>query len=223
MIATILELQKQSYFRLKIHRPIPHFFTYFGEMENAVSGCKSLLDVGCGTDSPVQAFSDKIMCYGVDAHLPSIKESKKNKIHKKYYKVNALNLLKRFKAKSFDCVLACEIIEHMAKKDGLRFIKILETVARKKVVIMTPNGFVPQTGYGNNPWQEHKSGWTSTEMKKRGYKVTGLRGWKKFRGEMSYLKYRPRILFYLLSAITQLFVRNNPKLAFQILCVKTLQ
>jgi len=220
MIASILELQKQSYFRLKIHRFLPHIFTYFGEMENAVSGCKTLLDVGCGTDSPLQAFSDKIDCYGVDAHLPSIKESRKKKIHKKYYNVKALGLLKHFKPKSFDCVLACEIIEHMSKKDGLKFIKILENLARTKVVIMTPNGFVPQTGYDNNPWQIHKSGWSYYEMKKRGYKVKGLRGLKSLRGEMSELKHRPKIFFSLVSTVTQLFVRNNPRNAFQILCVK---
>lgn len=87
---------------------------------------------------------------------------------------------------------------------------------------MTPNGFVPQKAYNNNPWQEHKSGWTSQEMIKRGYKVVGLRGLKYLRGEMSYLKYRPKLLFLLLSNLSQYFVRNKPEYAFQILCIKNL-
>lgn len=187
-----------------------------------MAGCESLLDVGCGADSPIQAFSDKLQCVGVDAYKPSIEISKKKGIHKRYYISNALNLLERFKPKSFDCVFACEIIEHMPKKQGIELIRILEAIAKKKVVIMTPNGFVPQKAYNNNPWQEHKSGWTSQEMIKRGYKVVGLRGLKYLRGEMSYLKYRPKLLFLLLSNLSQYFVRNKPEYAFQILCIKNL-
>jgi len=96
----------------------------------------------------------------------------------------------------------------------------MEKLAKNKIVIITPNGFVPQKAYGGNPWQKHKSGWTSKEMRKRGFKVVGLRGWKGFRGELSYLKYNPKILFYILSTITQFFVRNNPDYAFQIICTK---
>lgn len=222
MINKIFELQEYLFNKIRIHRYIPFFPTYYGELEKSVSGSKSLLDIGCGTQSPIQAFSDKVICTGVDAHAPSIKISKNKGIHKKYVLSTAKNLLTKFKKKSFDCVFACEIIEHMTKKEGKELIKIMEKLARKKIVIITPNGFVPQKPYGGNPWQEHKSGWGSKEMKKMGFKVVGLRGWKGFRGEMSYLKYKPKLLFYILSTITQFFVRNNSDLAFQILCIKEL-
>lgn len=223
MLSKLLKLQGTLFTKYKLHRYIPFFPTFYGEIENSVKGSETLLDIGCGTDSPVQAFSDKIECTGVDVHLPSIRISKKKGIHSKYVHSAALDLLKKFKRKSFDCVFACEIIEHMEKEDGYRLIKMMEKLARKKIVIVTPNGFVPQKPYGGNKWQEHKSGWTSREMKRMGFKVVGLRGWKGFRGELSYLKYEPKILFYILSTITQYFVRNNSDLAFQILCVKNIK
>lgn len=220
MLNKIFELQSTLFNKYKLHRYIPFLPTYYGELERSVKGCKTLLDIGCGADSPVQGFSDKVECTGVDVHRPSIRISKQKGIHAKYIHSSALDLLKKFKIKSFDCVFACEIIEHMEKKDGYKLIKIMEKLAKKKIVIITPNGFVPQKPYGGNKWQEHKSGWTSREMKRRGFEVIGLRGWKGFRGELSYLKYKPKILFYILSTITQFFVRNHSDLAFQILCVK---
>lgn len=223
MINILIKIQIFLFTKLRIHRYIPFLPTYYGEIEKSVSGCETLLDIGCGTDSPVRAFSDRVICTGVDVYKPSLDISKKKGIHAKYVLSSALDLDKKFKEKSFDCVFACEIIEHMTKHDGRRLIKIMERLARKKIVIITPNGFVPQKPYNGNPWQEHKSGWTSEEMKQRGFDVVGLRGWKGFRGEMSYLKYRPKILFYLLSTITQFFVRNIPSFAFQILCIKRIK
>ena len=98
---------------------------------------------------------------------------------------------------------------------------MMEKIAKNKVIIMTPNGFLPQGIYYNNPWQVHKSGWTVKEMKKRGYKVIGINGWKPLRGECARLRFWPKYFWLRISEITQFFVRNKPEKAFQILCVKT--
>lgn len=191
-------------------------------LESLVSGCKSLLDVGCGSSSSIKFFSKKLYCVGIDAFQPSIEKSKKEKIHNRYYKMNILDIGKKFKTNSFDCVLASNIIEHLTKKDGLRFLKMIEDIAKKKVIVYTPNGFVPQEKYENNVWQIHKSGWNPDEMRKMGYKVTGFLGWKPLRKEYSIIRFWPRFVWNIISDITQFFVKNSPKKAWQLLCVKEL-
>jgi hypothetical protein len=97
---------------------------------------------------------------------------------------------------------------------------MMESIAKKRVLIFTPNGFVAQREYDNNPWQVHKSGWTAEEMKQRGYDVIGINGAKSLRGEFALSKIKPRFLGFIISRITQMFVRNKPEKAFQILCIK---
>ena len=192
------------------------------ELKNAIGDSRSLLDVGCGESSPIRSFSKQIYCVGVDAHKLSIEKSKKQGIHNQYFCMDILNLNKRFKEKSFDCVLASDVIEHFEKEEGLKLIKAMEKIAKRKVIIFTPNGFLPQQEYGGNRLQEHKSGWTVIEMEKLGYKVIGINGWKALRDKLSLLKYRPYYFWLIVSDITQLFTRNHPSYAFQLLCVKNI-
>ena len=144
------------------------FHNYQTELEHAVGNCKTLLDVGCGEDSPVKSFSNNLYCVGVDAFKPSIEKSKKKNIHNQYYQMDVLDIGKNFQKDSFDCVLASDLIEHLTKKDGLNLLEMMEKIAKKKVIIFTPNGFLSQGEVNNNPWQIHKSGWDVKEMEKKG-------------------------------------------------------
>ncbi len=203
----------------KIYKLI--FDDYQTELEKAVADCETLLDVGCGSNSPIRAFSAKLYCVGVDAFAPSIEKSKALNIHNEYKQTDILNIDKVFEPESFDCVLASDVIEHLDKEDGYKLMEKMEKIAKKKVIIFTPNGFLPQGEYDDNPWQVHKSGWEVDEMRQQGYKVIGINGWKPLRGEYAALKYRPHFFWTLVSELTQFYVRNRPQKAFQILCVKT--
>lgn len=202
----------------KIYQKI--FSNYEQELKKVVGTSKTILDVGCGEDSPIKYLSSHTYKVGVDVHKPSIQKSKKKGIHDKYYYLNILDLEKKFTPNSFDCVVALDVIEHLSKKDGNKLLKILEKIAIKKIIIFTPNGFLPQGNTNNNPWQIHKSGWKVKEMEKKGYQVIGINGWKSLRKEYAHIKYRPRILWRLFSDVTQFFVKNKPQKAFQLLCIK---
>lgn len=80
-----------------------------------------------------------------------------------------------FTAKSFDLVIAIDIIEHLEKGEAITMIKKCESIARKAVILETPEGFIPQnldiTGYEGHEYQTHKSGWTKEELEKLGYDV----------------------------------------------------
>ena len=81
------------------------FRDYPVELEMAVGDCKTLLDVGCGSDSPIKQFSGRLHSVGVDTFRPSVEKSRKEKVHDRYYVMDVLKIGKLFKAGSFDCVL----------------------------------------------------------------------------------------------------------------------
>lgn len=116
-------------------------------------------------------------------------------------------------------MLASDVIEHVDQEAGEQLIRSMERIARSKVVIFTPNGFLPQRPYESNPFQEHLSGWTADEMRSRGYRVAGINGWRPLRGERGRAR-RPAWLMGRLAYLTQPLVFAPHRLAFQILCVK---
>ncbi|MFX1387170.1 MAG: oligosaccharide flippase family protein, partial [Promethearchaeota archaeon] len=214
----VKKILKNLYNRL--YNKFPLKFDYNSELERAITGCKSILDVGCGSDSPIKQFSKKLYCVGVDMYEPWLDKAKKLKIHNEYYKMNVLKIDEKFEENSFDCVIALDLIEHLTKKEGIVLLEKMKKIAKKRVIIFTPNEFVSQRVIDDNPWEIHKSGWNVKEMKQRGYNVIGINGYKAILGEYGQIKYRPRFFWFIISKISQLFVRNYPKKAFQLLCIK---
>ena len=129
--------------------------------------------------------------------------------------------LEKFESDTFDCVILLDVVEHLKKDEGLRLLDNVERIARKKIFVVTPNGFLPSGAFDNNPWQIHRSGWTVEEMRNRGYKVLGVHGLKALRGEKAILKFNPKPIWELISMLTQYIVRNHPEFAFEILCIKS--
>jgi Methyltransferase domain len=192
-------------------------------LEKVVNGCDTVLDVGCGAQSPLRHLTHRPkVLLGVDSCGPVIKRSEKAGIHDTYWQIPALDVDKYFDCQSLDCVVALDLIEHLTKEDGSRLLASMERIARKRVVVFTPNGFLPQAPYEGNPSQEHLSGWSVDEMRARGYEVTGVNGWKPLRGQHADGRFRPRKLWRAVSILTRPLVVNHPGQAFQILCVKNL-
>lgn len=187
------------------------------------SDCKTLLDVGCGSSLPLSLCTglNLTSSMGVDGYEGSISASREKGIHTDYKLMNILDLNQFFKPDSYDCVLLSDVIEHLEKPEGFRLLDTLEQIAKKKVIIFTPNGFLPQEA-DDNPFQKHISGWTVSEFEKRGYAVTGVHGFKPLRTSYNHIKHRPAKVWERISLLTQAVCEHRPEHAFQILCVKTL-
>jgi SAM-dependent methyltransferase len=183
-----------------------------------LEGCESFLELGCGRGSPVKHFSKEFRSAGVDIFKPYIEESRRQGIHNEYFCMDVRKL--KFKPKSFDAVLALDLIEHLTKKEGEKLLKDMEKIAKKRVIVFTPNGFLKQEAYEGDEYQTHKSGWTVSEMKDRGYRVVGVNGVKFLRKEKAELVYPPKYLWWFISDITQLFTYHFPEYAFQLFCAK---
>ncbi len=196
------------------------FASYEKELLKALAGCASVLDVGCGSHSPVGPMRGKAKLTGIDAHAPSIEQSRSLGIHDEYHVHDVLKARDLFAPESFDSVVALDLIEHLEKEDGLLLLEQMERMARRKIIVFTPNGFLPQGEYDNNPLQVHRSGWSVTEMNARGYDAIGINGWRPLRGEFGLVKWWPAWFWVIISDLSQLIVRNHPEKAFQILCIK---
>lgn len=186
--------------------------------------CRSLLDLGCGRSSPVGQISSRIeRCVGVDAFEPYLQQSVAAGIHTDYRCTDVMRIDEHFPPGSFDCVVALDLIEHLPKASGMELLHRMETIAARKVIVFTPNGFVPQAPYDDNPFQEHLSGWEVDELSARGYRILGLHGWRPLRGELGVARWKPRRLWELVALWTQPLVRQHPTSAFHLLCIKDIQ
>lgn len=199
-------------------------------LQKELKDCSSVLDLGCGPSSPIKRCRNIKYSVGVEPFLPYLNKSKKQKIHNKYIAKNVEKIA--FPKKSFDAVIMIEVIEHLPKRSGLLILKKAEKWAKKKVIISCPNGFLKQKELDNNPMQKHLSGWDSQIMNSKGYECHGLAGikWLRHSNEdhamgddlTSSIKFQPKLIWFIVSTISQIFMYYIPKLSFEIFCVKRL-
>lgn len=191
------------------------------QVQTAIGSCSSILDVGCGKNSPLR-FIPKAHLVGVDGFAPAIEEARQRGTHDELLLGDVQKLTGLFDSKQFDACIALDVIEHLPKEEGWRMLESMEKLARKRVVIFTPNGFVPQHSKDGD-LQEHLSGWTAEDLRPHGYEVFGMCGPKSLRGEYHIIKYKPRAFWALVSlAADYAYSRGHPESAAAILAVKKL-
>jgi SAM-dependent methyltransferase len=186
-------------------------------VEQELKGYESVLDLGCGGNSPLQACKVPYLV-GVDVFTPYLEESSKKAIHSEYIKADVRTV--EFQNKSFDGVFAIEILEHLTKDEGSELLEKMSLWARKKVIITTPNGYILQEKFDDNPYQVHKSGWTVSELQRCGFKVHGMNSWKFLRGSRGIVKLKPAVFWEAFSILMQPIAYYCPRWAFQLLAVK---
>lgn len=195
-------------------------YPYYAMIAWGLRDMGSVLDVGCGSNSPLAKVKKHFYSVGVDVHKPSIDESRKNKIHDEYKVGNVLDIDKLFKAKQFDAVIALDLIEHLPKQKGRELLNKMIKLAKKKIVLLTPNGFIQQIPYDGNEFQKHLSGWDVDDFTKMRFRVYGMRGLKCLRGEYATIKWKPWFFWALVSTISETLVFFIPRLANQLFVVK---
>ncbi len=217
------------FYRFKALGAIFHTLDYC--LQRELKDCESVLDLGCGPSSPLQYCRNIKYSIGVEVFTPYLEESKKRNIHTKYIdkKIEEID----FAENSFDAVMMIEVLEHLPENLGYEVLKKAEKWAKKKVIISSPNGFVPQKEVDNNLWQKHLSGWDYKKLKNLGFKVNGLAGLKCLRREvknnikennlMNSIRFWPKPFWFIVAALSQLATFFIPQLAFGLFAVKKLK
>lgn len=181
----------------------------------------SLLDAACG-DGQFMAMINKKHTYnvtGADLFSPYLKKAKATGVYSQLVKADLRKL--PFKSKSFDVVLCSQAIEHLTKKEGFALMKSLTTLAKKRVLIITPAGEMPQDAYDGNIYQKHKSQWYAEDFMPHGFNVEG-QGLKILYGTGNAVK-RWGFISYFFSLISLLFgplLALKPNLGVYLFCWK---
>ena len=188
-------------------------------IKKELAGCETVLDLGCGwgSNSPLEGMPLSYTL-GVDIFEPYLKECRLKQLHSDYIRADIREV--EFKDSSFDAVLMLEVLEHFNKEEGRRLLDKCARWARRKVIISTPNGYIRLDEFDDNPFQKHISGWSLEELRHLGFSITGLLGWKKLRGTRALPRYRPALLWEVISDLTQTVTYHYPGLASRLLAVK---
>ena len=198
---------------------------FFNLLKKKFKNVQTVLELGAGKDSYINFKDRGYRITALDLHKASIEISKKHNNFDEYILGDAREVRDIFKNKSFDVVTAFDLIEHFEKNEGYQLLEDMVKVAGERVIVFTPNGFVPQSAFDDNPFQEHKSGWTYQDMKKLGFIVYGVNGYKKLRGMYAVPKMKPREFGNFISNLSQIFlnITGLKKYSFAILCVKNVK
>jgi hypothetical protein len=194
---------------------------YYKALGDALAQLESVADIGCGPASHVLAVNGprlRILC---DAYRANLTPNNDQGTFPLLGDARALPL----KDKSVDGITLLQIIEHLPKEEGVALLCAAERVARKVVVVTTPNGFVEQGKIDGNPYQEHHSGWSIEELRNRGYKVFGYEGLKAVRKRGTSQLRWPRFIWMMLGrfGLSAPILKRYPALAFQLFAIKNLK
>jgi SAM-dependent methyltransferase len=189
-------------------------------LKDVLSDCKSVLDLGCGQSSLLQYVRHLDYSLGVEYWQPYIDESRYRQIHTDYMQADINDVF--FDAGTFDAVMLVDVLEHIDVMDANRLFQKMALWAKKKVVIIVPNGAMPQEDpYGDgNVKQRHVSEWSPKDLRSRGYSVRGFGGWKPLRGEGAEIIPTGTIAGHYaisaLSALSEPIVTRYPEYAFHL-------
>jgi len=205
--------------------PFTYFWLYRRAFGNLLSGSKTvtMLDLGCGDGTATNRLNlpSGFEITGVDIFKKYLEIAKTLRI---YQKLNHSDIKKYNPRSKFDVVVASHVLEHLNKKDGLKFIRKLENIAQNRVIIATPIGQFPQEDIDKNKYQIHKSTWDVEEMKNLGYKVYA-QGFRSLWGESNVIKEYGVLsyFFFLLSYLLSPLLVLRPEWGTYMICVKCLE
>jgi SAM-dependent methyltransferase len=189
---------------------------------------RSIFDFGCGDGMLLQAVrramknKRHIYSVGLDIFAPHLRTARARSTHDGYILCDLRRLPLR--CKSVDAVLASNVLEHLEKEQGWELIEEMEKVAREKVLIVVPNGFLLRQAFGGNVYEEHKSPWRPVELERRGYVIKGSGMPNGIPTCQPDVMNCPHHIFVdLLTIVAGPFVHFFPRFAGQIICTKRLQ
>ncbi|MCU0285014.1 MAG: class I SAM-dependent methyltransferase [Acidobacteria bacterium] len=195
---------------------------FFNILAEQLANSETILELGAGKNSYLDKLQKPFIITAIDIDRSSLDIAAENNVYDYYIKGDVTKLPSLVAPKSFDAVVAFDLIEHLTKADGRRLIEDMCHIALEKVIIYTPNGFLHQPASKDNPFQEHRSGWDFAEMKQLGFQVYGINGYRKLRGNYAVPRIKPQVLGLFISNLSWLFlaITGRDKSAFSILCIK---
>ena len=136
-------------------------------------GCESALEIGCAEGNNLRALGPLVSRkIGVELHREYVRQGDGIEFHVG----DCRTILPGFESKMVDLVLLIDVVEHLEKKDGWWLLSEAERLARRKILVWTPQGKMLQDSKHYDPtdrkWMpglEHRSGWEKQDLESIGY------------------------------------------------------
>ena len=192
-------------------------------LKRDLADCDSILELGCGSNSPILQIGYGKKTVGVDIFQPYVDVHNE---HKDYQSCERADILSyQYLPRTFDAVVICDVFEHLDKDCVIKrkLFERMESTARKKVIIFTPNGWVENDPVDGNFAQEHKSAWEPVDYLSRGYSVKGTHGWRWIVGKAGLPKRKPISLWSIVAMLSLPVVFNHPEWAGHSYAVKVVK
>lgn len=153
-------------------------------VKEATQNDESLLSLCCGIGLELNGLRTPNVT-AVDAAPQYLKEVKHRCSQAKTVCSDALVFTKEQPDNSFDVISIIDGIEHLDKKTGLKLIDEMKRVAKKEILLFTPQGHAEDGYLKNEPhdawgisgadhFQLHRSGWTALELKDLGFEILDI-------------------------------------------------
>lgn len=199
--------------------------TFVSLLKKELASTSTAIDFGCGSGARLKFSGALSNCLvdGVDAHGESLELAKVSGYHKTF-KSEILPFASSLASESYGAAMAIDVIEHFNEQDGRELLAQMIRIAKFKVIIMTPTGFLPQPAAPDNPFQEHRSGWFPKQFQMLGFdRIYGVYGLRLLRGEFGTPRLRPLGVGLRLSQFTERLVWHRPNAAFAFVAIKDLK
>lgn len=188
------------------------------ELRRVVRPGQTVLDIGC-SDGRGSVLLSAVGAFGVDIHRPALAVARQRDRRRVVVQADVRRL--PFRGGAFDFCVALDVVEHLDKPEALDLIAEMERVGRTGVCILTPAGFVPQPPTPDEPWQEHRCGFTPKELSQLGYRVRGVGGARWLRAQ--YARVRGGLVGVGLAIASRPITRAWPSAAYHLFAVKDLR
>lgn len=196
-------------------------------LRSSIGNAKTILDLGCGDGSLMELLCKdrNWQITGIDIYKKATESARKRNIYIKVIRGDLLNTIRKDNLKSkYDVVFFSQVIEHVTRSQGEKILSEIEKLAKKRIVVGTPRGFMeqPHEFLDDNPYQVHKSGWSLEDFTSRGYKIYGVGFWPIWsyhglgRNANVFRTIVSNIISYLMSPVVYFF----PTLAAGVIAIK---
>ena len=143
-------------------------------VQKEISKHDTVLDIGCGIMQAIDGLKCKSIL-GIDIAMKYL-----DKIKNQYPTICLdVSEIHKFPLRSYDVVLALDVLEHLAKNDVYYVINQMGCIARKKVIIYTPATFKDNResvndswGMGINEYQLHRCLVSVDMLKNMGFEIS---------------------------------------------------
>lgn len=145
-------------------------------VQEATQNGESLLSLCCGIGYELRDLSTQDIT-AVDIAPQYISELHNHQPNVKTFVNDAYDYIKNAESDSVDVISIIDGIEHLTHDKGLEVIANMKRVARKEILLFTPDGYLknePHNAWGiegADEHQTHKSGWSALELKDLGFEI----------------------------------------------------